>query len=238
MRDIIKHSWVRCATGQHSWWSDSLLAGKYKIFESEWRGTMLETGKQEQEKATNKYSAKSPQANRGRKKKKTLLNQTEWPSCWPRQEQRQNWKKVTKPPWAKSRICPRENWNCTNQLQIPNRDWQAGKRNGPTLKAASATASIKAKYPAGLKKRRSKVEGQKNREKQKESRENVYASIEFNALVTFDHSLTAQTAQASGQCRRLSPDGLPDGLRLRLRLRHHCVSHSACSIRIWLRPLS
>lgn len=45
MRDIIKHSWVRCATGQHSWRSDSLLAGKYKIFEREWRGTMRETGR-------------------------------------------------------------------------------------------------------------------------------------------------------------------------------------------------
>lgn len=236
MRDIIKHSWVRCATGQHSWWSDSLLAGKYKIFESEWRGTMLETGSRSRRKLQINILQNHPKQTEG-KKKKTLLNQTEWPSCWPRQEQRQNRKKVTKPPWAKSRICPRENWNCTNQLQIPNRGWQAGKRNGPTLKAASAAASIKAKYPAGLKKRRSKVEGQKNREKQQnESRENVYASIEFNALVTFDHSLTAQTAQASGRCRRLSPDGLPDGLRLRLR--HHFVSHSACSIRIWLRPLS
>lgn len=183
----------------------------------------------DREKATNKFPAKSPQANRGGKKNIAQSNRMTFMLASTRAKAKP--KNVTKPPWAKTRICPRENWNCTNQLQIPNRLANAMVRR---QKAASATASIKPKYPAGLKKRRSKVEGQKNRKKkQNESRENVYASIEFNALVTFDHSLTAQTAQASGQCRRLSPDGIPDGLRLRLRL--HCVSHSA--IRIWLRPL-
>lgn len=146
---------------------------------------------------------------------KTLLNQTEWPSCWPWQEQKQNRKTQRNlglsPEYVrvKIEIVLISYRNRTGRQADRQAGWQTQWSD-----AKGCCLLLLARSRQNIRRARKKKKQSWSKswqQKKTASRENVYASVEFNALVTFDHSLTADSTS------RRPPDGLRDfGLRLRI----------------------